>query len=713
MSTDTGTAAAAASSSPSLADKVAAGVGELKAKAGATLQRAAAAVAPTSASHAPQPATCAHLDPAAAMLAAGPTATHARGPRVLTSAFGQPWPDNTHSLNVGGHVLASDMFLQEKQQTFNRAKTLERMVHPCGSGAFGEFKVTKDVSKLCCAKFLQPGKTTPVFVRFSTVTYGKEFPDSARNPRGFAIKFYTEDGNYDVVGLNFPIFFVRDPMMGPDVIRSQTRDPAKFTLNFDSVFDFMAAVPESLHCSTMFFSDRGTPMGWRFIEGYGCHTFQWVNDEGKAVYVKYHFAPEHGVRNFDNDSATKMCGEDSDFAKRDLWDAIARGEFPVWRMAVQVMTIEQANAMVDFDPFDVTKVWPHGQFPLHEVGTLTLNRNPSNYHRDVEQAAFSPGSMVKGIEPSPDELLQWRCFFYRDAQLHRLGVNLHQVPVNCPYRATAYHPVSRDGNMRVDDNGVGETAHYPSTVGAMRSAPSYKRCPIKLPAGAIIQRATAVRGPPTEEDDLKQVRVLYQRVMSSSDKAALHYNIAAWLRYCRVDIAMRFLAQLYKIDPAYAQGVLDALAPHKVVITLDAVRELAKTYSVDRDSGYVPSDETPPTHLSPVDPVTGAPVLDPSPPRQPIVDSKAASGVAGTTGGSGSSSSAGGGGETKCPIDHRAWAAMSDREKERPLSAQLPMLKVVATGGLEPKSQPSLALHLINSTSGAAAAAPHAGHAAK
>ena len=367
-----------------------------------------------------------------------------------TNNEGIPWPDHGHSKNVGGIPVVSDTFLLQRQQTFNRSKNLERMVHPCGSGAFGYFEVTKDVSGLSKADFLQNvGQKTPIFIRFSTVTVGREFPDSARNPRGFAIKFYTGEGNYDIVGLNWPIFFCRDPIQGPDVIRSQARNPQSFLFpDYNAVFDFLANVPESNHAGLMFFSNHGTPDTWRHEHGYGCHTFKWVNKDGSFVYIKYHFLAKHGQKQLTEEQATKISGMDPDYAKRDLWNAMEKGEEVEWTAAVQIMSAEDADpAKLGFDPFDVTKIWPRGQFPMQEFGKLVLNKNPEDYHRDVEQAAFSPGSLVPGIEDSPDALLQFRMFFYRDAQYHRIGINMHQVPGRFPCRiignAETNHPSSK------------------------------------------------------------------------------------------------------------------------------------------------------------------------------------------------------------------------------------------------------------------------------
>lgn len=498
-------------------------------------------------------------------LDSGPAKMHAStwGPPIMTSNFGIPMPDMTHSMNVAGHVLASDVFLMEKQQAFNRSKLVERMVHPCGMGAFGYFEVTKDMTKYCKAAFLDTvGKKTPVFVRFSTVTPGREFPDSCRNPRGFAIKFYTEEGNYDIVGLNFPVFFVRDPAMGPDVIRSQQRNPQNFLIDYDAWFDFMSLVPESLHAGTMMFSDYGHPYGFRHMHGYGAHTFKWVNREGEAVYIKYHFISEQGTKNFTWEEAVKMCGEDPDFAKRDLFNAIKEGDFPSWKMMVQIMPAADALTY-RFDPFDLTKVWPRADYPMHEFGRLVLNKNVANYHRDVEQAAFSPGSLVPGIEPSPDPVLQYRCFFYRDTQLYRLGVNMNQIPVNCPFMAKAMHPHSRDGLMRADFQGpetqeTMEPHYYPnSTPGAPKPSPAYNWQPVMM--SGVCDRLTSSKHEQNPDDDFLQPRELYTRVMSQEERNRLHHNIAVALKWCRKDIQQRFLLGCYKIHPDYARGIIQEM----------------------------------------------------------------------------------------------------------------------------------------------------------
>ncbi|PCG88389.1 Catalase, mono-functional, heme-containing [Penicillium occitanis (nom. inval.)] len=470
-----------------------------------------------------------------------------------------PFPDAAHSKTAGGLPLVSDTFLLQKQQHFNRSKNLERMVHPCGSGAFGYFETTKDISSLTKAHFLRsPGVQTPVFVRFSTVTLGREFPDLARNPRGFAIKFYTGEGNYDIVGLNFPVFFCRDPIQGPDVIRSQYRNPQNFLLDQNSLFDLLANTPEGNHAGLMFFSDHGTPVGWKNMHGYGCHTFKWVNKNGEFVYIKYHFIAEHGQKQFTADEATILSGEDPDYSKRDLWKAIEAGEQVKWTAHVQIMQPNEADATkLGFDPFDVTKVWPKNQFPLHEFGKLVLNRNPENFHRDVEQAAFSPGSMVPGIEDSPDPLLQFRMFFYRDAQYHRIGVNLHQVPVNCPFMASSYSSLNFDGPLRVDANHAKNPQYAPNSF-VNKFRPDTAEAPYQVADRNVSRKSHFYHEGKASEYD--QPRVLYQKVMTQQAREHLHANTARLLKLVDYpQIQLKYLAQLYRIDPAYAEGVYNLL----------------------------------------------------------------------------------------------------------------------------------------------------------
>lgn len=493
----------------------------------------------------------------------------------FTSNEGLPLPDPSHSKTIGGIPVASDIFLFQKQQHFNRSKLLERMVHPCGSGAFGYFECTQDVTDLTKADFLKTvGEKTPVFIRFSTVTLGREFPDEARNPRGFAIKFYTMEGNYDIVGLNFPIFFCRDPMQGPDVIRSQSRNPRNFLLDYDALFDLLANTPEGNHAGLMFFSDHGTPQGWRFNHGYGCHTFKWVNKNGKFVYIKYHFLANHGQKQFTDPEAVRMCGEDPDYSKRDLWNAIEAGEEITWTAKIQVMQPEDADPeKLGFDPFDVTKVWPRSQFPMREFGRLVLNKNPENFHRDVEQSAFSPGSMVPGIEDSPDPLLQFRMFFYRDAQFHRIGVNLHQVPVNCPFMAMSYSPLNFDGALRTDANHGGNKQYVPNSF-AHKFRPDVAEAPYMVSDNIMSRKSHFWHEGKSSEYD--QARELWRRVMTEQQRQNTCGNTAKYLRYVSYpDIQKRYLAQLYNIAPEYAQGVYNMLPEKK--FDFEDVKDLAKT----------------------------------------------------------------------------------------------------------------------------------------
>ncbi|OHW99039.1 catalase [Colletotrichum incanum] len=491
----------------------------------------------------------------------------------FTNNEGIPFPDPAHSKTIGGIPVASDVFLFQKQQHFNRSKNLERMVHPCGSGAFGYFECTKDVADLTKADFLSSvGEKTPVFVRFSTVTLGREFPDEARNPRGFAIKFYTMEGNYDIVGLNFPVFFCRDPIQGPDVIRSQSRNPQNFFFDWDALFDLLANTPEANHAGLMFFSDHGTPVGWRFNHGYGCHTFKWVNKEGKFVYIKYHFLAKHGQKQFTDPEAVRMCGEDPDYSKRDLWEAIEKGEEIEWTAHVQVMQPQDADPdELGFDPFDVTKVWPRDKFPMQEFGRLVLNKNPENFHRDVEQAAFSPGSMVPGIEDSPDPLLQFRMFFYRDAQYHRIGVNLHQIPVNCPFMAKSYASLNFDGQMRTDANHAGNKQYAPNSF-AHKFRPDVAETPYAVNDNIVSRKSHYWHE--GKKNDYEQARQLWAKTMSDQQRKNTASNTAKYLKFVKhSEIQEKYLAQVYNISPDYAQSVYELLP--EPAFEFDKVKERA------------------------------------------------------------------------------------------------------------------------------------------
>ncbi|MBE3041414.1 catalase [Candidatus Bathyarchaeota archaeon] len=324
------------------------------------------------------------------------------------------------------------------------------------------------------------------------------------------------------------MFFCRDPIQGPDVIRSQYRAPENFLLDYDGMFDLLGNTPEANHAGLMFFSDHGTPQGWRFNHGYGCHTFKWVRADGRFVYIKYHFLATHGQRQFTDDEAMRVSGEDPDYSKRDLWETIERGEEIEWTAKIQVMQPDEADPdVLGFDPFDVTKVWPRDLYPMREFGRLVLNKNPEDYHRDVEQAAFSPGSMVPGVEDSPDALLQFRMFFYRDAQYHRLGVNLHQIPVNCPFAARSYASLNPDGAMRVDANHAGNKPYAPNTF-ANKFRPDVAEAPYAVNDNIVSRKSHYWHEGKRSEYD--QARELWTRVMSGKERKNTCGNTARWLR---------------------------------------------------------------------------------------------------------------------------------------------------------------------------------------
>jgi catalase len=386
----------------------------------------------------------------------------------LTTNQGVPVADNQNSVTVGerGPVLLQDVHLIEKLAHFDRERIPERVVHAKGAGAHGYFEVYKSMAKYTCAKFLQdPKKKTPVFVRFSTVVGSRGSADTARDPRGFAVKFYTEDGNYDLVGNNLPVFFIRDAIKFPDMVHAfkpapDTGIPTSSSAN-SRFWDFISLTPESVHMITWLFSDRGTVKSYRKMEGFGVNTYKWVNPKGKAVYVKYHWKPKAGLETIDRHEATRLAGEDPDVATRDLHDTIASGKTVEYELNVQIMDIAD-ELKQNFDPLDATKTWPEEKFPLMPVGKMVLNRNPANFFAEVEQAAFSPGSIVPGIEFSADKLLQGRVFSYADTQRHRLGANYLQLPVNRP-KADVNND-QRDGAMQYGPYGGGTVNYEPNTL---------------------------------------------------------------------------------------------------------------------------------------------------------------------------------------------------------------------------------------------------------
>jgi len=474
--------------------------------------------------------------------------------KKLTTNFGKPVDSDLTSMSTGpkGPLLLQDIHLLEKLAHFNRERIPERVVHAKGAGAHGFFEVTHDVSRYTCASFLSGvGKRTETFARFSTVGGEKGSADSERDPRGFAVKFYTEEGNFDMVGNNTPVFFIRDAIKFPDFIHTQKRNPETNLKDPDAFWDFLSLTPESIHQVTILFSDRGTPMNYRSMNGYGGHAFMWYNEKGDYHWVKLHFKTESGIRNFTGDEADKMRGIDPDIATRDLFDSIAQGVFPSWRLEIQVMSPEQAKTY-RYDPFDVTKVWPHGDFPPIPVGRLVLNRNPENYFADVEQAAFSPGNLVPGIGPSPDKMMQARVFGYHDAHRHRLGPNYHLIPVNAP-KASGFVNYQRDGAMRVDDNGGKGPNYWPNSMATPAPDPGRALPPIDV-------FGMADRHPFVLSDvDFVQAGELYRKVMTDSDRKHLVANITGHLGNAKKSIQKRQTALFYKVDPDYGTRVAEGL----------------------------------------------------------------------------------------------------------------------------------------------------------
>lgn len=474
----------------------------------------------------------------------------------LTTASGIPVADNQNSLTAGarGPVLLQDFHLIEKLQHFNRERIPERVVHAKGSGAYGSFTVTHDITRFTKARLFEAvGKVTPTFVRFSTVGGERGSADTERDPRGFAIRFYTEEGNWDLAGNNTPMFFIKDPIKFPDFVHTQKRDPQTNLKSPSMMFDFWSRAPESLHQVTMLFSNRGTPDGYRHMDGFGSHTFSMISAAGERVWVKYHLKTQQGIRNLRAADAQRLAGQDPDYAQRDLFNAIARGEFPRWNVFIQVMTeAERAawEARTGWSAFDLTKVWPHADFPRIPVGVLELNRNPENYHAEVEQVAFSPANVVPGLGVSPDKMLQGRLFAYHDAQLYRVGTNHQQLPVNRP--RCPFHHQQRDGAMAWDNGGAAPNyanVEAPIAVGGFgHGDPGW---PVQGTAGRHDPRAT--------DDDFTQAGNLF-RLLPEAERQDLCDNMAGPLSQVASDIRERMLALLAQADPAYAAGVRAAVA---------------------------------------------------------------------------------------------------------------------------------------------------------
>jgi catalase len=440
-------------------------------------------------------------------------------PRTTTDA-GIPAASDEFSLTVGpnGPILLQDHYLIQKMAQFNRERVPERVVHAKGGGAHGFFEVTEDVSQWCQAEFLKPGKRTEMFIRFSTVAGELGSADTVRDPRGFAIKFYTDEGNYDMVGNNTPVFFVRDPSKFQDFIHSQKRLPDTNLRSNDMQWDFWTLSPESAHQVAWLMGDRGTPRTWRNMNGYSSHTYLWENAGGEKFWVKYHFKTDQGVECFTDDQAKAMVAEEPDFHIRDLFDSIATGDHPSWTLNMQIMPFADA-ADYRFNPFDLTKVWPHGDYPLIPIGRMVLDRNPENYFAEVEQAAFEPANMVRGIGPSPDKMLLGRLFSYPDTHRHRIGPNYLQLPINAP--KVAVHSYNKDGAMRYRHNG-NQPVYAPNSYGGPQADPSFAETVWGVEGGEMIRSAYE---PHRDDDDFAQPGTMYRKVLDDDARARLVSNI--------------------------------------------------------------------------------------------------------------------------------------------------------------------------------------------
>ncbi|WP_454254383.1 catalase [Pseudomonas sp. Marseille-Q8238] len=472
---------------------------------------------------------------------------------ILTTASGAPVADNQNSRSAGprGPLLLDDFHLVEKLAHFNREVIPERRVHAKGSGAYGTFTVNRDITAYTSAKlFARVGKQTPVFLRFSTVGGERGSADTERDPRGFALKFYTEEGNWDIVGNNTPVFFIRDPLKFPDFIHTQKRLPQSNLKSPQMMWDFWSHSPEALHQVTILFSDRGIPDGYRHMHGFGSHTYSLINAQGERHWVKWHYKTKQGIKNLPPAEAARLAGTDPDYAQRDLFGAIERGDFPKWRVCIQIMTEAQAAAHHE-NPFDVTKTWSQKEYPLIEVGELELNRNPLNYFAEVEQAAFAPSNMIPGVGLSPDRMLQGRVFAYADAHRYRVGTNHQQLPVNAPL--SPVHNYQRDGAMRFDGNNGAAPNYEPNSYDqAPKQAPEYREPALPL-SGA------ADRYDHREDGDYYSHAGALFRLMSDEQKALLIDNIVGAMSSVSEDVQRRQLEHFRKADPAYGAGVAKGL----------------------------------------------------------------------------------------------------------------------------------------------------------
>jgi len=471
----------------------------------------------------------------------------------LTTVAGAPVAENQNSMTAGprGPILLQDVWFLEKLAHFDREVIPERRMHAKGSGAFGEFVVTHDITRYTkAAIFSDVGKRTPMFARFSTVAGERGAADAERDIRGYALKFYTEQGNWDMVGNNTPVFFFRDPLKFPDLNHAVKRDPRTNMRSANNNWDFWTGLPEALHQITYVMGDRGIPASYRHMHGFGSHTYSFISADNQRYWVKFHFKTQQGIKNLTDAEAAAIVAGDRESSQRDLFEAIECGDFPRWTMYVQVMPETEA-ASYRFHPFDLTKVWSKKDYPLIEVGYYELNRNADNYFQDVEQAAFTPANVVPGISFSPDRMLQGRLFSYGDAQRYRLGVNHHQIPVNAP-RCPA-HSYHRDGAMRVDGNHGGRLHYEPNTYGEWREQPDFSEPPLALEgAGARYDYRL------DDADYFTQPGDLF-RLMKADEQQRLFDNTARAMGDAARHIKLRHIRHCYLADPAYGAGIAQAL----------------------------------------------------------------------------------------------------------------------------------------------------------
>jgi len=470
----------------------------------------------------------------------------------LTTAAGAPVPDNQNTATAGprGPALLQDVWFLEKLAHFDREVIPERRMHAKGAGAYGTFTVTHDISRYTKAKiFSAIGKQTSLFVRFSTVAGERGAADAERDIRGFAMKFYTEEGNWDLVGNNTPVFFLRDPLKFPDLNHAIKRDPRSGLRSADSNWDFWTSLPEALHQITVVMSDRGIPKSYRHMHGFGSHTFSFLNAANERFWVKFTLKTQQGIANWSDAEAGEQIGRDRETHLRDLYDSIENKDFPSWKLYVQVMPEKEAATCL-YNPFDLTKVWLHKDYPLIEVGLLELNRNPENHFAEVEQAAFNPANVVPGISFSPDKMLQGRLFSYGDAQRYRLGVNHAHIPVNAP--KCPFHSYHRDGQMRVDGNMGGATPYEPNSYGEWQEQPDFREPPLSLEGAADHWNHRA------DDDYFTQPRLLFQ-LMTPAQQTVLFENTARAIHGASAQVKARHIEHCTRCDPAYGAGVAQAI----------------------------------------------------------------------------------------------------------------------------------------------------------